>query len=69
MQEHLRVAAEPSGCPFAMPAIPSRADGAAFYCRMPGGRVRVPTPEERILFCRAGRYDECPVVRRYALSR
>jgi hypothetical protein len=66
MNEHLQVAVEPSGCPFAMPAIPSREQFAAFYCRLPGGRVRIPTPEERMLFCHAGRYDECPVVRRYA---
>jgi hypothetical protein len=52
-----------------MPAIPSRESSAAFYCRLPDGRVRVPTPEERSLFCSTGRYDECPVVRRYAFSR
>lgn len=60
--------AELSGCPFAMPAAP-RSDTAAFYCRLPGGRVRVPTPAERVTFCRSGHYDLCPVVARHVRER
>jgi hypothetical protein len=64
MDERAKVAAEPRGCPFAVPAVPST-KAAAFYCRLPGGRVRVPTPHERVVFCLSGRYFACPAVRRY----
>jgi hypothetical protein len=63
MEERTAIA-EPTGCPFVTPALPSTDEGA-FYCRVPGGRVRVPTPDERVLFCRSGNYYACPVVRRY----
>jgi hypothetical protein len=64
MEEHLQVGPGIKGCPFAMPAIPST-DTTAFYCRIPGGRVRIPTPEERARFCRSGKYYACPIVRRH----
>lgn len=68
MAERSTALAEPTGCPFAIPEVP-RSDAAAFYCRVPGGRVRVPTPDERVTFCRSGRYALCPVVRRQARDR
>ena len=46
------------------PAIPSTGT-AAFYCRMPDGRVRIPAPDERANFCTSGRHNFCPVVQRY----
>jgi hypothetical protein len=64
MDERLQVLPKPSGCPFAMPMAPDTT-GAAFYCRLPSGRVRVPTPEERARFCATGRYDLCPTLRRH----
>ena len=64
MEERLQVGPEIRGCPFATPAIPSTGT-AAFYCRMPDGRVRIPAPDERVSFCASGRYDLCPVVQRH----
>lgn len=51
------------GCPFAMPGL-SEAD-IAFYCRLPGGRVRIPTREDRARYCSTGRFGDCPTVQRY----
>ena len=64
MEERLQVGPGIRGCPFATPAIPSTGT-AAFYCRMPDGRVRIPAPDERVNFCASGRYYFCPVVERY----
>ena len=58
-----RLLVDRPGCPLAMPA-PSETAGA-LYCRLPGGRVRIPTPEERVRFCVSGRSDECPTLQRY----
>jgi hypothetical protein len=59
---------ERPGCPFATPGVSDTAS-AAFYCRLPGGRVRFPTPDDRVRFCVSGRYEECPTVRRYLRGR
>jgi hypothetical protein len=56
--------AEETGCPFAVPGVPR--SGAAFYCRLPNGRVRIPARDERVRFCESGRYHACPVIQRYA---
>lgn len=64
MEERLQVGPGIRGCPFAMPSIPTM-DDVPFYCRTPGGRVRIPTPDERVRFCRSGKYDTCPVVQRH----
>jgi len=65
MEERLQVGPGIKGCPFAIPALPST-DSAAFYCRLPDGRVRIPTRDERIRFCASGRYEDCPLVQGYA---
>jgi hypothetical protein len=46
-------------CPFMNPAR-TRDACAAIYCRLPGGRVRMPTREETERYCRRGRWDVCP---------
>ena len=30
------------------------------YCRLPSGRVRIPSHEELARFCTAGHYYDCP---------
>ncbi len=32
----------------------------AVYCRLPSGRVRIPSHEEVARFCTAGHYYDCP---------
>jgi hypothetical protein len=64
MDERSMVLADQARCPFATPDVPDT-PRAAFYCRVPSGRVRIPAPEEQALFCRSGRFYACPVVRRY----
>jgi hypothetical protein len=57
-------------CPCLTPAV-SRRDGVvpvAVYCRLAGGRVRVPTREELGSLCTADRYHECSGYRRWAAS-
>jgi hypothetical protein len=39
------------------------------YCRLPNGRVRVPTPAELGSLCFVERYRDCPGYRRWAKSR
>jgi len=56
-------------CPFAQPGPPSSVTGEGFYCRLPGGRVHIPTAEEIRSFCATYRYAECPVNRRWAPAR
>ncbi|HEV8440013.1 MAG TPA: hypothetical protein VGT40_18135 [Methylomirabilota bacterium] len=49
-------------CPFMKPAKP-RAVGRSstpVYCRLPRGRVRVPSREDVVRFCIPARYEECP---------
>ena len=53
------------GCQFAQPAPPTSGTGEGFYCRLPGGRVHLPSPDEIRRFCAAGRYSECPVNQRW----
>jgi hypothetical protein len=50
-----------SECPFLQPGRPAGRPAAAIYCRLPGGRVRIPTIEEQRRFCLAGGWEECPV--------
>ena len=64
MDAHVKVATDKPGCPFATPGV-SDTVGAAMYCRLPGGRVRVPTPDERVRYCSSGRYDLCPTLHRF----
>ncbi len=47
----------PGACPFMFPrAMVGR---AAVYCRLPGGRARVPQPDERRRYCGGG-WGHCP---------
>jgi hypothetical protein len=64
MDEALVVPRQEERCPFAVPDVPD-VPAVAFYCRLPGGRVRIPTREDQELYCRSGRFFECPIVRRY----
>ena len=53
-------------CPFLRPRMSSH--GAAFpvgiYCRLPSGRVRIPSRDELARLCTAGHYSDCLVYRR-----
>ena len=53
-------------CPYFRPRTDSSGDGApyAVYCRQPGGRVRVPSRDERQRFCGSGHHLDCPGYRR-----
>ena len=55
-------------CPFAQPGPPSSVTGEGFYCRLPGGRVHIPTAEEIRSFCATYRYAECPVNQRWTAT-
>ncbi|MBI4611610.1 MAG: hypothetical protein HY726_21685 [Candidatus Rokubacteria bacterium] len=58
---------EHEGCPFLRPAMTVRllAFPIAVYCRLPNGRVRVPSRDELIRFCTSRRSEDCP---RYRLA-
>ncbi|MDO8478748.1 MAG: hypothetical protein Q7W02_21625 [Candidatus Rokubacteria bacterium] len=60
-----------AGCPLLMPGASKGRAGfqVAVYCRLPNGRVRVPTPDQLGSLCFAGRYRDCPGYRRWARSR
>lgn len=50
------------GCPFLRPVAAATFRGArqvALYCRLPHGRVRIPTPDERARLCLDTQYDAC----------
>ena len=64
MNEAREVTTHESRCPFGVPDVPDT-PAVAFYCRLPGGRVRIPTREDQALYCRSGRFFACPIVRRY----
>ena len=53
------------GCPFAVPGPPPSVASEGFYCRLPGGRVHIPTPDEIRRFCATRGYTECPVNQRW----
>lgn len=56
--------------PNLMPRSVRRAAGSSaplsVYCRLPNGRVRVPTQAELASLCADGRYVDCPGYRRSA---
>jgi hypothetical protein len=52
-------------CRFAQPGPPSSVTSEGFYCRLPGGRVHIPSAEEIRRFCATYRYAECPVNQRW----
>ncbi len=60
--------AEVTDCPCLLPAIGRR--GGAFpmpvYCRLPTGRVRVPTRDQLASLCTGGQHQNCPGYRRWA---
>jgi hypothetical protein len=61
----MRQSASIDGCPFAQPGPPISETSDGFYCRLPGGRVHIPAPDEIRRFCAGGRFTECPVNRRW----
>ncbi len=64
-------ASHKSNCPFLTPKMRERE--AVFslpaYCRLPNGRVRVPTHEQLVFLCTAGQHHDCPGYRRWKPSR
>ena len=60
--------AEIEECPFLCPARPlsRKAMLIGMYCRLPGGRVRVPARDEIERFCIPRRFPFCPVYQCYA---
>ncbi len=52
-------------CSFAQPGPPLSVTGEGFYCRLPGGRVHIPSAEEIRRFCATSRYADCPVNQRW----
>ena len=58
-----------SECPLLHPGRPLHQNvRIAIYCRLPGGRVRVPAEEEQRRHCLTGRWPECPVYRDHATA-
>jgi hypothetical protein len=61
-------AADVTECPSLQPSRPltlgQRAIG--LYCRLPNGRVRVPSRDETRRFCLVDRWRDCPVYQRHA---
>jgi hypothetical protein len=53
-------------CPFLRPGLPIGPVMTAIYCGLPGGRVRMPPPEDVRRYCIPGRFEECPTYGRYA---
>lgn len=54
-------------CPFLMPGV-SGSRGRypiPVYCRLPNGRVRVPSREQLVYLCSAGQHHDCPGYRRW----
>ncbi len=62
---------EVSNCPFLIPKVSRR--GAVFsvpvYCRLPNGRVRVPTRDQLMFLCTAGQHHDCPGYLRWKRRR
>jgi hypothetical protein len=65
----MRKGAPNDRCPFAQPGPPLSATGEGFYCRLPGGRVHIPSAEEIRRFCATHRYVDCPVNQRWTPAR
>ncbi len=53
-------------CPYLMPERPDRlgAFPVGVYCRLPGGRTRIPSRDELARFCTTGHHYDCPDYRR-----
>jgi hypothetical protein len=49
-------------CPFLRPEAADHLEAfpVGVYCRLPDGRVRVPSRDELARFCAAGHYRDCP---------
>jgi hypothetical protein len=61
------VKAEALDCPFVRPVMADQMwmypTGA--YCRLPSGRVSVPSRDTLACLCTSGRYSDCPAYRRW----
>jgi hypothetical protein len=55
---------ERANCPFLIPktSLPSP---VPVYCRLPNGKVRVPTPDQLAVLCGADHYHDCMTFRRW----
>lgn len=61
---------EVSNCPFLTPKASGRAVfSVSVYCRLPNGRVRVPTRDQLVFLCSAGQHHDCPGYLRWKRRR
>ena len=58
---------ERANCPFLIPktSLLRAAIPVSVYCRLPNGKVRVPTPDQLAVLCSAGHYHDCTTFRRW----
>lgn len=61
-----RAETERAACPLLMPGAWGLRGlaAASIYCRLPGGRVRVPPREDVARFCAPRRFEACPTYER-----
>jgi hypothetical protein len=66
-----RVGADGKNCPFLRPdgTVPLYPFPVAVYCRLPGGRIRIPSRDELARFCTSGHYHDCLAYRRSDTGR
>ena len=59
--------AETSNCPFLIPRVSGRKAvfSVPVYCRLPNGRVRIPTRDQLVFLCTAGQHHDCEGYRRW----
>ncbi len=62
---------EAPNCPFLTPEVGGRRGVFPFsvYCRLPSGRVRVPTRDQLVALCTAGQHQKCFAYCRWAPTR
>lgn len=52
-----------TSCPCLAPQLPERLGSfpLGVYCRLPGGKVRIPSRDELARFCTSGHHYDCPL--------
>ena len=62
---------ETPNCPFLVPEVsdPLGPLSLPVYCRLPNGRVRIPTRDQLAYLCSAGHHQNCPGYDRWAPPR
>jgi len=60
-----------ANCPYLMPKVSARTaiHSLAVYCRLPNGRVRIPTSDQLKSLCVDGQHHDCPGYRRFKRRR